>query len=60
MSLSLCCVDYWKAFDIVIRNHIHRILRHYGMPQSIVKLIECMHGKKLCWIIGCDELTDGF
>jgi len=37
--LYVSFVDFKKAFDMVDRTMIWRILRHYGIPQKIVNII---------------------
>ena len=43
--LFITFVDFKKAFDSVDRDMMFAILRHYGIPQSIVAAIRSLYDK---------------
>ena len=51
--LSLCFVDFQKAFDSVSREMLGKVLRNYGVPDWIVKLVEELHCGTFCrlWLV---------
>lgn len=53
-------IDYEKAFDSIDRNSLWKIMRHYGIPQKIVNLIEKMYKDTTCRVLYKGQLTDGF
>ena len=59
-SLSLCFVDFQKAFDSVSRGMIKKVLRHYGVPEWLAKLIEDLHEGTFCKVMVDGTLNDAF
>ena len=47
-SLSLCFVDFEKAFDSVSREAMGKVLRYYGVPEWLVKLVKDLHEGTFC------------
>ena len=47
-SLSLCFVDFEKAFDTVSREAMGKDLRYYGVPEWLVKLVKDLHEGAFC------------
>jgi len=39
-QLFVCYVDFRKAFDSVWRKGLRTVMRHYGYPEKIVKILE--------------------
>lgn len=58
--LTLCFVDFEKAFDSISREALKKILRHYGIPQKIVNIIVEMHSGTFCQVMVNGNLTDPF
>ena len=52
-------IDYEKAFDSIDRT-LWKIMRHYGIPQKLVTLIEKMYDGTTCRILNEGQLTDSF
>jgi len=50
VPLSLCFVDFEKAFDSVSRGATGKVLRHYGVPEWLVILVTNLHGNTICKI----------
>ena len=38
-------VDFRQALDIILRKGLWHILKHYGVPDEIVKIVEDMYKK---------------
>ena len=53
-------VDFRKAFDTVDRTTIWRIMRHYGIPQKIVKEIQSLYENTTCHVIHNADLSPSF
>lgn len=59
-SLSLCFVDFQKAVDSTSKGMMKKILRHYGVPEWLAKLIEAVHEGTFCKIMVDGSLSDAF
>jgi len=53
-------IDYEKAFDSIDRKTLWKIMRHYGIPQKIVSLIEEMYKNTTCRVLHEGQLTESF
>ena len=53
-------VDYEKAFDSIHRETLWRILRHYGIPNKIVQLIQGYYKNSNCRVIHDGQFTKSF
>jgi hypothetical protein len=58
--LYVCFVDFKKAFDMVDRTVIWRILRHYGIPQKVVNVIQNIYQDTTCRVIHNADLSEPF
>ena len=58
--LYVSFVDFKKAFDVVDRTMIWRILRHYGIPQKIVNIIQSFYEDNSCRVIHNTDLSAPF
>ena len=38
-----CFIDFEKAFDSVRRNTLWEIMRHYGIPPKIIKIVKTIN-----------------
>ncbi|VDO75741.1 unnamed protein product [Schistosoma margrebowiei] len=59
-SLYINFIDYEKAFDSVDRPTLWKLLRHYGVPQKIVNIIQCSYDGLNCKIVHGGQLTKSF
>ncbi|VDO90304.1 unnamed protein product [Schistosoma margrebowiei] len=59
-SLYINFTDYEKAFDSVDRTTLWKLLRHYGVPQKIVNIIQNSYDGLNCKIVHGGQLTDSF
>ncbi|CAH8605695.1 unnamed protein product [Schistosoma haematobium] len=59
-SLYINFIDYEKAFDSVHRTTLWKLLRHYGVPQKIVNIIQNSYDGLNCKIMHGGQLTDSF
>ena len=53
-------IDYRKAFDMVDRPTIWKILRHYGLPAKIINIIRSMYEGTICQVIHNSDLSPSF
>lgn len=53
-------IDFKKAFDSIHRGILMKILRAYGIPNTIVDLIERMYTGTIAKVITADGLTAAF
>ena len=58
--LSLCFVDFEKAFDSISRGTMGKIMRHYGIPEEFVRVIMDMHDGTSCKVMVDGCLSDSF
>ena len=56
-SLYINFVDYEKAFDSVDRETPWKVLRHYGVPKKLVKMIKNSYEGMSCRVIHEGQLT---
>ncbi|VDP24719.1 unnamed protein product [Schistosoma margrebowiei] len=59
-SLYINFIDYEKVFDSVDRTTLWKLLRHYGVPQKIVTIIQSSYDGVNCKIVHGGQLTDSF
>ena len=59
-SLYINFIDFEKAFDSVDRRVLWTILRHYGIPVKIIKIIQSFYQDMTCQVIHGTELTERF
>ncbi|VDP33622.1 unnamed protein product [Schistosoma curassoni] len=59
-SLYINFIDYEKAFNSVDRRTLWKLLRHYGVPEKIVKIIRNSYDGLQCKVVHGVQLTDAF
>ncbi|VDP66111.1 unnamed protein product, partial [Schistosoma curassoni] len=59
-SLYINFINYEKAFDSVDRTTLRKLLRHYGVPQKIVNIIQNSYDGSNCKIVHGGQLIDSF
>ncbi|VDP62525.1 unnamed protein product [Schistosoma curassoni] len=59
-SLYINFTYYEKAFDSVDRRTLWKLLRHYGVPEKIVKIIRNSYDGLQCKVVHRGQLTDAF
>ena len=59
-SLIINSIVYEKAFDSIDRATLWKIMRHYGIPQKLVTLVDKMYDGTTCRILNEGQLTDSF
>ena len=60
LSAALTFIDFKKAFDSIHRGIFMKILRAYGIPDTIVNLIDRMYTDTTARVITADGLTEIF
>ena len=60
LPIILNFVDFQKAFDSVDRKALWNILRVYGMPAKIIKLISSLYENSECTVLVDNEPTTPF
>ena len=53
-------IDYEKAFDSVDRVTLWKLLRHYGIPEKIVRIIRNTYDGMTCRVVHEGQLTNSF
>ena len=53
-------IDYEKAFDSVDRTTLWKVLRHYGIPLKLVRLIQNYYEGSRCCVIHEGQFTRSF
>ena len=59
-SLYLCFVDYEKAFDSIHRDTLWKIMRCYGLPTKIKRMVQVTYTNCTCAMVDSDGRTDWF
>ena len=60
VPLSLCFVDFEKAFDSISRKTMGKIMRYYGIPQIFVDVVMNIHADTFCKVMVDGCLSDSF
>ena len=59
-SLYINFIDYEKAFDSLDRQTLWKLLRHYGVPGKLVRIIQSSYEEMTCRVVHEGRLTDSF
>ena len=59
-ELYVCYIDFKKAFDSVWRKGLWRVMRHYGYPEKIIRILEEMYNETFSAVRVDGELSDWF
>ena len=59
-SLYLCFVDYEKAFDSIHRSTLWKIIRCYGIPPKIVRMVQVMYTNCTSAVVDGSGRTEWF
>ena len=59
-SLYMTFIDYEKAFDSLDRNILWSLMRHYGIPEKFVRIIQKTYNDSVCKVVHSGTLTDPF
>lgn len=59
-SLYINFIDYEKAFDSLDRETLWKLLRHYGVPEKLITLIQNTYKDMACRVIHGGQLSDSF
>ena len=59
-KLILNFIDFQRAFDSITRDYIWDILRAYGVPTKIIKLIKIFYDNYKCSVLHNGQLSDWF
>ena len=59
-EVTLCFVDFRKAFDSISREKMFEILHLYGIPQKIIEAIRIMYCNTTATVISPDGETKSF
>ena len=59
-SLYINFIDFEKAFDSLDRDILWKLMRHFGIPDKIVRLTTGMHHEMECKVLVKGNLTDSF
>ena len=50
-NLYTCFIDFEKAFDSVHRDTLWNIMKHYGIPDKYIRLVQCLYDDSECAVI---------
>ena len=53
-------IDYKKAFDSVDRGTLWKLMRHYGIPEKLVNLVQASYEGTVSRVVHDGQLSDGF
>ena len=53
-------IDFEKAFDSIDHQVLWNILKHYGIPQKIISIIQQLYDGFSCQVIRDGNLTEPF
>ncbi|KAK7112952.1 hypothetical protein V1264_012324 [Littorina saxatilis] len=53
-------IDYEKAFDSVDRETLWKLLRHYGVPEKLISLVQHTYQDMNCRVAHAGQLSDSF
>ena len=59
-NLYLCFIDFEKAFDSVHRHTLWKIMRSYGIPSKLIRIIKSMYCESECAVQTGSGLTEWF
>ena len=59
-SLYINFLDFEKAFESVDRGSLWKLLRHFGVPEKITKIIKNTYEGLTCRVVHKNQLTDAF
>ena len=59
-SLCMNFIDFEKAFDSIDHQVLWNILKHYGIPQKIISIIQQLYDGFSCQVIHDGSLTEPF
>jgi len=59
-SLYINFIDYEKAFDSVDRAKLWKLLKHYGIPEKIITVIQQSYEGMSCRVVYRGLLSDYF
>ena len=59
-NLYICFIDLGKAFDSVHRSTLWRIMKHYGISNKIIKLVQSMYNNSKCALMTGNRTTQWF
>ena len=62
LPLFLTFIDFKKAFDSISRNAMFKVLRHYGIPETLVEAIKTLYSnsKSAVYVDGHHALSEEF
>jgi len=59
-NIYSCFIDFEKAFDSVRRATLWEIMRHYGIPPKLIKIVKTMYDGSQCAVVDESGRTDWF
>lgn len=59
-NLYICFIDFEKAFDSVHQETLWKIIKHYGIPEKLIRLLKCMYINNECAVITSNGTSDWF
>jgi len=53
-------IDFEKACDSIDREVLWQVMKHYGMPDKLVRIIQNMYPGATCRVVHCGQLSEAF
>ena len=60
LPLFVTFIDFKKAFDYISRNIMFKVLRHYGIPETLVEAIKTLYINSKCAVYVDGHLSEEF
>ena len=59
-NLYTCFIDFEKAFNSVHRDTLWNIMKHYGIPDKYIRLVQCLYDDSECAVITGSGTSEWF
>ena len=53
-------IDFEKAFDSVDRHTLWRLMKHYGIPEKIISMVQSIYQVMFCRVMHSGQISESF
>ena len=53
-------IDFEKAFDSVDRHTLWRLMKHYGIPEKIISIVQSIYQGMFCRVVHSGQISESF